>query len=68
MSGIMQRRLSPVERLLCAASRPDELEVLDKLAQQYSPEELPAAWLRYWGYPEEAAQLDPVTTKGKEER
>lgn len=62
---MFQCRLSPVERLLCAASRPDELEVLDELAQQYSPEELPAAWLRYWGYPEEATYLDPVTTKGE---
>jgi len=61
---MFQCTLSPVERLLCAASSLEELDVLDHLAGLYPPEELPAAWLRHWGYPQEAALLDPVSEKG----
>jgi type IV secretion system protein VirB4 len=54
-----QCALSPVERLLCAASTQSELAVLDELAGKYGPEELPGMWLRYWGYPAEAALVSP---------
>ena len=56
---LFQCTLSPVERLLCAASRLEELAVLETLAAQVSPDMLPAAWLRHWGYDEEAAFLMP---------
>lgn len=55
---LFQVRLSPVERLLCAASRVEELAVLEDLATQVPAAALPAAWLRQWGYPEEAALLE----------
>jgi hypothetical protein len=61
---MFQCTLSPVERLLCAASSLEELDVLDHLAGIYPPEELPTAWLRYWNFPAEAALLDPVDAKG----
>ena len=63
---LFQCTLSPVERLLCAASRLDELAVLETMAEKIPAHELPAAWLRQWGYDEEAAILttpdegDPV--------
>jgi len=57
---LFQCALSPVERLLCAASRPEELKVLETLAAEVSPDMLPAAWLRHWGYDEEAAFLMPA--------
>ena len=56
---LFQCTLSPVERLLCAASRLEELAVLDTLAAEVPPDMLPAAWLRHWGYDEEAAFLMP---------
>jgi len=63
---MFQCALSPVERLLCAASTLEELAVLDDLALQYRPDELPAAWLRHWGYPDEAALLLPTSAKEME--
>ena len=54
---LFQCTLSPVERLLCAASRLEELAVLDTMAEKIPAHELPAAWLRQWGYDEEAALL-----------
>jgi type IV secretory pathway VirB4 component len=55
---MFQCTLSPVERALCAASRPEELAVLAKLVMEVTPEALPGVWLRHWGYPEAAAVLD----------
>jgi type IV secretion system protein VirB4 len=63
---LFQCTLSPVERLLCAASRLEELAVLDTMTEKVPTSELPAAWLRHWGYDHEAAALmdteegDPV--------
>jgi type IV secretion system protein VirB4 len=54
---LFQCTLSPVERLLCAASRLDELAVLDTMAAQVPARALPAAWLRHWGQEEAAALL-----------
>lgn len=61
---LCQSRLSPVERLLCAANKMEELAVLDALAAQHSPEELPGAWLRHHGYPDEAAYLELAPAQG----
>lgn len=58
---MFQCTLSPVERLLCAASRLDELAVLDTMAATLPAPALPAAWLRCWGYNDEAAALDAAT-------
>lgn len=60
---LFQCHLSDVERLLCAASTVQEREVMDELVTLYSPEELPAAWLRHWGYVEEAAYLEPRVSR-----
>jgi type IV secretion system protein VirB4 len=49
-----QLRLSPIERLLCAASRPEEIAAIQALAQQELSEPLAAAWLRQNGYGAEA--------------
>ncbi len=57
---LFQCTLSPVERLLCAASRLEELAVLETLAATTPPDLLPAAWLRHWGYNEEAVYLMPA--------
>ena len=54
---LFQCTLSPVERLLCAASRLEELAVLDTDGRENPTHALPAAWLRQWGYDEEAALL-----------
>jgi type IV secretion system protein VirB4 len=54
---LFQCTLSPVERLLCAASRLDELAVLDTMAETISARDLPATWLGHWGFDEEAATL-----------
>src|ERR1043166_4409076 len=43
---MFQLVLSPVERLLCAASSVEEIQTLQALEQQTSKEPLPAAWLR----------------------
>jgi hypothetical protein len=61
---LFQCTLSPVERLLCAASRLDELAVLEHLAATTPPDVLPAAWLRHWGYDEEAAYVLPDDAGG----
>ena len=58
---LFQLRLSPVERMLCAASRPEELQVLDALAAQHPTDALPTAWLRHWGYEEQADMLAYIT-------
>ena len=58
---LFQCTLSPVERLLCAASRLEELAVLDTMAEKIPAHDLPAAWLRHWGYDEEAAILHAHT-------
>ena len=55
---VFQLRLSPVERLLCAASRMEELEVLDELRTRETTETLPGAWLRHWGHHDEADVLE----------
>jgi len=55
---LFQLRLSPLERILCAASRPEELQVLADLMQQERPETLVSAWLRHWGHSEEAALVE----------
>jgi len=52
-----QVELSPVERLLCAASTVEELKVLDEMVTLYDRDELPMRWLEHWGYREEAATL-----------
>jgi type IV secretion system protein VirB4 len=49
-----QLTLSPIERLLCAASTVDEIAQLRSLSQAPKREPLPAAWLRLNGYFEEA--------------
>jgi type IV secretion system protein VirB4 len=51
---LFQVRLTPVERLLCAASTPEELVALRTMQQACDDEPLPAAWLRHNGHPEEA--------------
>jgi type IV secretion system protein VirB4 len=56
---LFQCTLSPVERLLCAASRLEELTVLDRMAEKIPHDQLPAAWLQQWGYDDEAAILVP---------
>lgn len=55
---LFQLHLSPVERLLCAASRQEELAVLEEMQRTSTPEDLPAAWLRRWGYEEEASIIE----------
>lgn len=52
-----QLELSPVERLLCAASTLEELHVFDELRSTVPPDDLAAAWLRHWGYDDAAATL-----------
>jgi type IV secretion system protein VirB4 len=51
---LFQLRLSPVERLLCAASTQAEIARLRELVGQERTESLGAAWLRSWGYAAEA--------------
>jgi type IV secretion system protein VirB4 len=51
---LFQLRLGPVERLLCAASTPQEIAALRALQEQPLHEPLPAAWLRSNGLIEEA--------------
>jgi type IV secretion system protein VirB4 len=58
---LFQCTLSPAERLLCAASRLEELAVLETMAATMPAPDLPAAWLRHWGYGEEAATLVDTT-------
>ena len=54
---VFQQPLGTVERLLCAASTPEERAILDMLAAVHTPQELPAAWLAHWGHPDEARLL-----------
>jgi type IV secretion system protein TrbE len=63
---LFQCHLSPVERLLCAASSLEEQAVIDDMVQVCSPEELPAAWLDYWGFSAEAALLAPRAARPTE--
>jgi len=62
---LFQVRLGPVERVLCAASTPEEILALRALHQGPFTEPLPAAWLRHNGLIEEAevysAQFRPGT-------
>jgi type IV secretion system protein VirB4 len=51
---LFQMQLSPVERLLVAASTQDEIAALRALQTQDLEESLCAAWLRSQGYPQEA--------------
>jgi len=51
---VFQCPLSEPERLLVAASTPDELRALAQLEAQVAAHALPAAWLRQHGYAEEA--------------
>jgi type IV secretion system protein VirB4 len=51
---LFQMRLSPVERLLCAASTQEEIAAFRALQSQDLSESLCAAWLRAQGYPQEA--------------
>jgi hypothetical protein len=51
---LFQLRLGPIERLLCAASTPDEIAMLQALQHAPRTEPLPAAWLRRHGLAEEA--------------
>ena len=57
----VQLPLSPPERLLCAASGLEEIAVLERMATTVDPPDLPAQWLRHWGYGEYA---DLLTTLG----
>ena len=57
---LFQLRLSPLERVLCAASRPEELQVLADLLRQETPDTLVPAWLRHWGYHEEAVLVEDL--------
>jgi type IV secretion system protein VirB4 len=49
-----QLSLSPLERLMCAASKPHEIAEMKNLVASPLTESLPAAWLRLKGYPHEA--------------
>jgi type IV secretion/conjugal transfer VirB4 family ATPase len=51
---VFQMRLSAVERLLCAASRQEEIAAFCALEQEELREPLASAWLRNQGYPQEA--------------
>ena len=51
---MFQLRLSPLERLLCAASTQEEIARMRTLVAQGEHEALGAAWLRASGYPAEA--------------
>jgi type IV secretion system protein VirB4 len=51
---LFQLRLGQVERVLCAASTPEEILALRALHQGSLTEPLPAAWLRHNGLIEEA--------------
>jgi type IV secretion system protein VirB4 len=51
---LFQMRLSPLERLLVAASTQEEIAALRALQAQDRDESLCAAWLRAQGYPQEA--------------
>jgi type IV secretion system protein VirB4 len=51
---LFQLRLGPVERLLCAASTPEEIAALRTLQAQPLQEPLPAMWLRSNGLIDEA--------------
>lgn len=55
---LFQVVLSEVERLLCAASTLEELDVLTRLVETTPAAELEQAWLRHWGHEEEAALLE----------
>lgn len=61
---LFQLRLGPIERLLCAASTPEERTALRALSLQTLDEPLPAAWLRANGLADKAdmyaAQFDSV--------
>lgn len=65
---LFQMRLAPVERLLCAASRMEELEVLAKMQQEETPETLAVAWLRHWGYRDEAQILEEARHAVEQDR
>lgn len=53
-SRLFQLRLSPLERLLCAASSQEEIAVMRELVRTPRTESLCATWLRHWGYDTEA--------------
>jgi type IV secretion system protein VirB4 len=53
-----QLRLSPLERLNCAASSLEEIAICDHLLGEVGQEGLPAAWQRHWGFHEEAELLE----------
>ena len=55
-----QSALSPSERLQCAASSMEELAVFDAMLAEIPRADLPAKWLRHWGYHEHARYLEPV--------
>jgi len=57
---LFQLRLSPLERVLCAASRPEELQVLAELVRETTPATVIPAWLRHWSYHEEATLLETL--------
>ena len=54
---VFQCALSKPERLLCAASSKEEINLLHLYRQEYSPEELPIRWLEHFGCEEEASLL-----------
>ena len=55
---VFQCTLSKPERLLCAASSPEEVALLHTYRAEYSPEELPVRWLQHFGCHEEASYLE----------
>jgi type IV secretory pathway VirB4 component len=62
-----QLRLSPWERLNCAASTLEEIAVAEQLMADVGQEALPVAWQRHWGYHEEASLLLAATTGERDE-
>jgi type IV secretion system protein VirB4 len=54
-----QCALSRIERLLCAASTPEELAVLAQMEQTVPRERLAAEWLKHWNEHEAARYLEP---------
>jgi type IV secretion system protein TrbE len=60
-----QLRLSPWERLNCAASTLEEIAVAEQLMAEVGQVALPVAWQQHWRYHEEAGLLLEAATRGE---